>query len=173
MLKSRVFSIVAIATFVISGILATSRYQPSYSPSRQIPVYSTWNPTINSSSFDLQQGQIDLFGNTDVGIELSGWISNEIDEMYLVGGDLQDGLLTRTVIFPRPDVDEYFNDGSRRFGGFRILLDGIRVDEIVGQPLGRLVRCLRQVAVLLFLLLLRWFSAISFGHGGIHCHQYS
>jgi hypothetical protein len=130
MLKSRVFSIVAIATFVISGILATSRYQPSYSPSRQIPVYSTWNPTINSSSFDLQQGQIDLFGNTDVGIELSGWISNEIDEMYLVGGDLQDGLLTRTVIFPRPDVDEYFNDGSRRFGGFRILLDGIRVDEV-------------------------------------------
>lgn len=57
-------------------------------------------------------------------------MTGEVDEIHIIGGDLQKNLVGRTLMLPRPDVAQYFDDENLYYSGFEILLDGIRANEI-------------------------------------------
>jgi hypothetical protein len=61
---------------------------------------------------------------------MAGWVSGEIDEVYVIGGDLQSNLVSRNLVLPRPDVAQYFDNEALYFSGFEISLDGIKVNEV-------------------------------------------
>ena len=130
MLRNRVLSFVALAFMIFIGFKEISGYQLNYIPNRFIAVYTGWSETFSSPEFTVEQGKIDRLQDTESGLELHGWVSGEIDEIYVIGGDLQSNLVSRNLVLPRPDVSQYFDDGTLDFSGFEIVLDGIRVNEV-------------------------------------------
>ena len=56
--------------------------------------------------------------------------SAEVDEVFIIGGDLQDSLIGRTLILPSPEVAQKLGDNNLYYSGFEIILDGIKVNEI-------------------------------------------
>jgi len=130
MLSSRVLSFVALVLMISLGFREINSYQLNYIPNRFIAVYTSWSETYSSPELTGEQGSIDRLQDTESGIEIAGWISGEIDEIYLIGGDLQSGLVSRTLVLPRPDVAQYFDNDKLHFSGFEIVLDGMRVNEV-------------------------------------------
>jgi hypothetical protein len=130
MLRTRVISLLAVLVMIVSGLNEVRNYKISSVLNRYIPVYSNWGQRFSTKKFELAQGQIDRFQDNESGSEIAGWVSGEVDEIYIVGGDLQNSLIGRTLVLPRPDVAKYFNDDTLYYSGFEILLDGIKVNEI-------------------------------------------
>ena len=130
MLRTRVIRVLAVFVMVVFGLNEVRNHQIGYVSNRYIAVYSSQSQKFSSTAFKLVQGKIDLFQDIDSGSEIAGWVSGEVDEIYIVGGGLQNSLVTRTLILPRPDVAQYFDDDTFYYSGFEILLDGIEVNEI-------------------------------------------
>ena len=130
MLRNRVLSFVALLLMISLGFKETNSYQLNYIPNRFIAVYTGWSETFSSPEFTVEQGKIDRLQDTESGLELHGWVSGEIDEIYVIGGDLQTNLVSRNLVLPRPDVSQYFDNEKLYFSGFEIVLDGIRVNEV-------------------------------------------
>lgn len=130
MLRTRVVSVLAVFVMVVIGLNEVRNYEVGYVSNRYMAVYSSWSQKFSSTEFESVQGQIDRFQDNESGSEIDGWVSGEVDEIYIVGGDLQNGLIGRTLILPRPDVAQYFDVNNLYYSGFEILLDGIKVNEI-------------------------------------------
>ena len=130
MLRNRVLSFVALVLMIFIGFKEISSYQLNYIPNRCIAVYTGWSETFSSPEFTVEQGKIDRLQDTEAGLELHGWVSGEIDEIHIIGGDLQSNLVSRTLVLPRPDVSQYFDDDKLYFSGFEIALDAIKVNEV-------------------------------------------
>jgi len=130
MLRTRVISVLAVFVMVVIGLNDVRNYEVGYVSSRYIAVYSSWTQKFSSMEFETSQGEIDRFQDNESGSEIIGWVSGEVDEVFIIGGDLQNSLIGRTLILSRPDVAQYFDENDLYYSGFSILLDGIRVNEI-------------------------------------------
>lgn len=130
MLRNRVLSFVALVLMISLGFKEINSYQLNYIPNRFIAVYTSWSETFSAPEFTVEQGRIDRLQDTESGLELYGWVSDQIDEIYVIGGDLQNGLVSRTLVLPRLDVSQYFADDKLYFSGFEISLEGIKVNEV-------------------------------------------
>jgi hypothetical protein len=130
MLKNRVLSFVALVLMIFIGFKEISSYQLNYIPNRFIAVYTGWSETFSAPEFTVELGKIDRLQDIESGLEMAGWVSREIDEIYVIGGDLQSNLVSRILVLPRPDVAQYFDNDTLHFSGFEIVLDGIRLNEV-------------------------------------------
>ena len=130
MLKNRVLSFIALVLMILIGFKEINSYQLSYIPNRFIAVYTSWSETFSSAEFTVEQGSVDRLKDTESGLEMTGWVSGEIDEIYVMGGDLQSNLVGRTLVIPRPDIVQYLKNDDLYFSGFEISLDGIKVNEV-------------------------------------------
>ena len=130
MLRTRVISVLAVFVMVVFGLNEIRNYEVGYVSNRYMAVYSSWGQKFSSTEFENVQGVIDRFRDNESGSEIAGWVSGEVDEVYIIGGDLQNSLVGRTLILPRPDVVQKLDDNTLYHSGFVILLDGIKVNEI-------------------------------------------
>lgn len=130
MLRTRVISVLAVFVMVVIGLNEVRNYEVGYVSSRYIAVYSSWTENFSSTEFKTVQGEIDRVQDNDTGSEIIGWVSAEVDEVFIIGGDLQDSLIGRTLILPSPEVAQKLGDNNLYYSGFEIILDGIKVNEI-------------------------------------------
>jgi hypothetical protein len=130
MLRTRVISVLAVFVMVVIGLNEIRNYEVGYVSNRYMAVYSSWGQKFSSTEFETVQGVIDRFQDNETGSEIAGWVSGEVDEVYIIGGDLQNSLIGRTLILPRPDVAQKLDDNTLYYSGFEFLLDGIKVNEI-------------------------------------------
>jgi hypothetical protein len=130
MLRTRVISVLAVFVMVVIGLIEVRSYEVGYVSSRYIAVYSSWTENFSSTEFKTVQGEIDRFQDNESGSEITGWVSGEVDEVFIIGGDLQNSLIGRTLILPSPDVAQKLGDDNLYYSGFEIILDGIKVNEI-------------------------------------------